>query len=247
MPTPPGKSLVPVEIDRDIKPLAELLAYLYGHRHGDRGSLPKFVRPVLTGEYLVVPNRVIGWADLLPQIQETLLAYRTKEKERQPFSLRYRHADGTLEDFSVLHGEVSVHESRFYLDAWVAELGGADVPALQHNRCFRLDRIQRVNGPVLGEWRDRLDSIQVVFELSGELARGSYEKHPKDLAIEYLGTPEDPCLRVTREVTNTFWFIREILPYGRDCRVIAPGEVRERIRDQVLGMTRNYEGDFSDG
>jgi hypothetical protein len=237
-----GKSVTPIEIDREIKVMAELVAYLHGHRHGDRGSLPKFVRPVLTGEYLVVPNRVIGWAELVPQIQEILLSYRDREKSRQPFSLRYRHSHGSMEDFSVLYGEVTVHEARFYLDAWVAEPGGPDVPALQHNRCFRLDRIQQVNGPVSGEWRDRLDSIQVVFELSGGLARGGYEKRPEDLSIEHLGTPQDPCLRVTREVSNTFWFIREMLSYGQNYQVIAPVEVLERVRNEVTVMFKKHSG-----
>lgn len=46
--------------------------------------------------------------------------------------------------------------------------------------------------------------------------------------------------QIVRRICSTFWFIREILPYGKDCVVVSPDSVRERIRSELMAAANNY-------
>lgn len=100
-----------------------------------------------------------------------------------------------------------------------------DLPELRHNWSLRLDRIiDAAIVPIAGEWRSCLDTILVEFELMGGLAH-AYQQRDSDITVEWISA--DPHIkRVQRRVNNTFWFIREILPYGKDCVVVSPDDVR---------------------
>ncbi|MGB3297297.1 MAG: WYL domain-containing protein [Phormidesmis sp.] len=47
-------------------------------------------------------------------------------------------------------------------------------------------------------------------------------------------------LRVVRRITNTFWFMRDILPYGADCEVIGPAHLREKVGAIAQQMHQRY-------
>ncbi len=40
--------------------------------------------------------------------------------------------------------------------------------------------------------------------------------------------------------TQTFWLIREVPPYGADCEVVSPANVRERLQQTLRAMCRRY-------
>lgn len=158
-------------------------------------------------------------------------------EQQQPFKLAYRDAADRPFEFSVCGGQLVPHERRTYLDCWCIESeGNQDIPPLQHNWSLRLDRI--VNAeliPLEQEWRS-LDTVLVQFELSGGLAY-AYEQRPEDTQVVWDGEVKT----VSREITNTFWFIRQILPYGKDCRVVAPAEVSRLLVAQLQAALEGYQ------
>ncbi|MGK7921430.1 MAG: WYL domain-containing protein [Trichodesmium sp.] len=46
--------------------------------------------------------------------------------------------------------------------------------------------------------------------------------------------------RVVRRVSNTFWFVREVLQYGADCVVISPEKLRSRIKQKLMETIKLY-------
>lgn len=60
---------------------------------------------------------------------------------------------------------------------------------------------------------------------------------------------DTPTRGINRNVSNTFWFLREVLPYKKDCVVISPKPVRDgrcanhrrhRVQDELKAMLENY-------
>lgn len=49
-----------------------------------------------------------------------------------------------------------------------------------------------------------------------------------------------PTRKIARRISSTFWFIREILPYGKDCVVVSPDSVRSRIGSELRDAVNNY-------
>lgn len=162
--------------------------------------------------------------------------------QQQPFQLSYLDAAGRISTYTVRYAEITFREKRNYLECWCEETeGNQDLPELRHNWSLHLDRIvDAAIVPIAGEWRSCLDSIEGEFELSGGLAH-AYQQRDSDIAVEWVSA-DPPRKCVTRHITNTFWFIREILPYGKDCVVVSPGSVRSRIIEQLEGALRNYLG-----
>ncbi|QUS61402.1 hypothetical protein IQE94_04595 [Synechocystis sp. PCC 7339] len=46
--------------------------------------------------------------------------------------------------------------------------------------------------------------------------------------------------QIIREISSTFWLLREILPYGQDCQVISPEGVRQRVIVELTSAVQNY-------
>ncbi|MDH6059157.1 WYL domain-containing protein [Chrysosporum bergii ANA360D] len=159
----------------------------------------------------------------------------------QPFQLSYQDAAGRILNFNVRYAVVRVHEKREYLDCWCEETtGNLDIPELMHNWSFRLDRI--TDAAVIsigGEWRCRLDQIEVEMHIFGGLAFG-YQAKPEDKVNEWL--PDEPKVRrVIRAVSSTFWFMREVMQYGPDCLVIVPENVRDRVKQKLRSLCELYD------
>ncbi len=104
---------------------------------------------------------------------------------------------------------------------------------LQHNWSLRIDRIpsDSLITPIpRGKWRNQLDSVSAEFQLFDGLARSYRTKTAIDIANELISN--DPLVRqITRQVTSSFWFFREILPYGEDCllALIMVGNMMARV------------------
>jgi predicted DNA-binding transcriptional regulator YafY len=76
--------------------------------------------------------------------------------------------------------------------------------------------------------------------LFGGLAFAYKSKTNNDSVNEWH--PDRPSVRrVIREVSNTFWFIREILRYGKDCEIVSPKPMRDRFQQQLQGLINLYQ------
>lgn len=169
-------------------------------------------------------------------------AWRLRAEEQiqnqQPFRLLYRNAQDSELEYTVRCAQVTFREKRFYLEIWCEEtedIPNTDFPELIHNRCLRLDRIQGIE-PIAGEWRNGLDFIQVYLHFYEGLVK-AYESKDNDISNEVIGEVR----QVVRRVSHPFWLIREILPYGKKCQVVAPQAIRDRVKEEIHAIYQHYQ------
>lgn len=158
---------------------------------------------------------------------------------QQPFQLSYQDAADRVWSFTIRHAQLVLHERRQYLDCWCEQTeGNQDIPDLAHNWCLRLDRIPDVAiTRIEGQWRSRLDSVDVEMHLLQGLAF-AYQAKPDDQVNEWL--TEQTVRRVLRQVSSTFWFFREVFRYGEDCLIVSPEGVRDRFKAKVRSLGEQY-------
>ncbi|MEE3715456.1 WYL domain-containing protein [Tumidithrix elongata RA019] len=163
-------------------------------------------------------------------------------RRQKPFQLSYQDAAERIWNFTIRYAEIAKHEDRQYLDCWCEETtNNQDLPELTHNWCLRLDRITDASvTPVTGTWHCGLATIPIEMHLSGGLAFAYRSKSNQDETNEWLSEPPQ-VRRVVRRVANTFWFTREVLRYGKDCKVASPQSVRDRIRQEIENMQELYK------
>lgn len=154
---------------------------------------------------------------------------------KQPFHLVYGKPSGDLSEFTVRYAELVPYEKRLYLQIWCEEPDNRPgIQALQHNRSLRLDRIRGIV-PVTGQWRGQLDTLAVELHLKGGLIHGYAPR---------AGDSEDSLTnntrRIVRQITNLFWFFREVRRYGPDCVVAGPTEVRARFAEEIATLYQKY-------
>ncbi|WP_066376952.1 WYL domain-containing protein [Anabaena sp. CA = ATCC 33047] len=188
--------------------------------------------------------------EILSFIENTPPAWRLQLDRyilrQQPFQLSYQDAAERVFNFTVRYAKINPHEKRQYLDCWCEETAdNKDVPELTHNWCFRLDRIlDAAITQIAGEWRSQLDEIEVEMHLLNNLAF-AYQAKPQDVFNEWL--PDTQRVRkVVRRVSNTFWFMREIMQYTPDCVIVAPENVRSLIKQKLISCCENYDLHLSD-
>jgi predicted DNA-binding transcriptional regulator YafY len=178
---------------------------------------------------------------LLERVSQPVEAWRIilnrQIAHHQPFRLYYRDTTQRDWQFTVRYAEIRFREKRYYLEIWSEETeGNLDVPELIHNWSFRLDRIQNlVATPTSGAWREGLDVIEVQMHFRGRL-KTAYEPHFDDVNDRQ----EEQYRRVTRRISSTYWFLREVRAYGKDCIVVAPQSVRDRAIQEARSMCENY-------
>lgn len=162
-------------------------------------------------------------------------------EKQQPFQLSYLDAASRQWSYMVRYAELAFREKRNYLECWCEEIeGNQDLPELRHNWSLRLDRITDAGiVPVGGVWRQGLDTVEVEFNLFGGLAH-AYQQRDTDIAVEWLSV-EPQTLRVIRQISNTFWFVREVLPYGKDCVVLEPYTVRQKVHSHLQAACDRYK------
>jgi hypothetical protein len=162
-------------------------------------------------------------------------------KQQQPFHLQYLDAAEHPHQFAIYHAKIANHDKRQYLDCWCQDIATSDtIPALQHNRSLRLDRIppETAITPINGKWRSQLDHILVTFNLSGNLAF-AYVPREEDKSNTWLNS-NPPTRQITRKISNTFWFYREILPYADNCEIIDPKDIRQNFLEKVRSLYQKY-------
>ena len=162
-------------------------------------------------------------------------------RRQQPFQLSYQDAAERVWQFTIRYATIAPHEDRQYLDCWCEETEGAQgLLDLQHNRSLRIDRIaDAAISRVSGQWRSGLATLPVEFHLFRGLAFAYRSKNAIDEINEWHEhLPQ--VRRVVRQVSSTFWLVREILRYGQDCEVVSPESVRELMKQEVLGLCDRY-------
>jgi predicted DNA-binding transcriptional regulator YafY len=162
-------------------------------------------------------------------------------RRQQPFQLSYQDAAERVFHFHIHYAEITTHEEYQYLDCWCEEsLGNLDIPELAHNWSLRLDRITDASTiSIAGKWRTQLDKINIEMHLLNRLAFAYKPKTNLDIENEWLANSPQ-TRRVVREITSTFWFVREILRYGKDCKVIAPERVCSMIKQELIDILLLY-------
>ncbi len=162
-------------------------------------------------------------------------------RRQQPFQLSYQDAANRLWSFTVRHAEINHREKREYLECWCEETeGNLDIVELMHNWSLRLDRIpEAAIVPIDEKWLPSLDYIEVEMHLFRGLAFAYKSKSNDIIPPEWL-EGDKRVRRVVRQVSNTFWFFREVLQYGADCVVVSPEKLRSRIKQKLLETLEHY-------
>ncbi|WP_416669140.1 WYL domain-containing protein [Egbenema bharatensis] len=165
-------------------------------------------------------------------------------RREQPFQLSYQDAADRIWNFTIRYAKVANREERQYLDCWCEETDGSqDLPELIHNRSLRLDRIpDAAITPISGSWRSGLDFIPVEFHVLNQLAFAYRTKKNLDMVNEWI-PDRHQTRRIIRTISSTFWFFREVFPYGADCVIVSPDSVRDRFRKEVCKLYQAYEPD----
>ena len=207
----------------------------------DSGYIPEaqtLIALVLERANLEPPQR----QSLLQLISQPVEAWQVlldqRIENRQPFRLYYQDAQKKAWEFTVRYAQIKVREKRFYLETWNEETeGNYDIPELAHNRSLRLDRITNLATlPIEGEWRDNQDFAKVQLHFYRGLAR-AYEAKAEDVSDTWDGNVR----KVVKEVSNTFWLIREVSQYWEDCEIVSPESVRDRVKQKLRLQCQQYD------
>ncbi len=183
------------------------------------------------GKFTVEPR-----SELYSPIEEKAMELIDQE---QPFRIAYVDAQVRAWSFTVRYAQRVRREKKYYLECWCEETqGNYDLSELQHNWSLRFDRISDAKLiPIEGEWRIGLDTVEVEFALLRGLAH-AYEPRSNDISDIWEGDESKRIIK--RNISSTFWFIREMLPYGKDCVVVAPEPVRDCVAKKLKAALENY-------
>lgn len=161
--------------------------------------------------------------------------------KKQPFEILYTNSQGQELIFNVHFAQIDFHEQRFYLNIWceetedVSEDNKKYFPELIHNRCLQFDRIQGIIHKS-GQWRESLDYIQVHLQFTGWMVK-AYKPREEDLEDVINGEAR----KITRQVFNPFWLVREIRGYDENCQIIAPSGLRNYFRQELIKICQQYD------
>ncbi|BAQ61517.1 hypothetical protein GM3708_1923 [Geminocystis sp. NIES-3708] len=160
--------------------------------------------------------------------------------EQKPFLLVYENSQKEQEIFNVCYGEIRFHEKRFYLEAWCEEVNlPPKIPELTHNWCFRFDRIKNILKSN-NRWRkEGLDYIEVILNFYGNMIK-AYESKLEDITFITEEDRKGDKLVIVRKVSNPFWLIREVLPYGENCQIISPESIKQQFMMEIEKISLLY-------
>lgn len=213
----------------------EQLACLSNKFWKGRGNVTGLLKDVAQGKRTIIPTRKplanASWAaEIMSRANECI-------QERQAFCLEYNDATLRRLTFEVQYAEIAFHEFQYYLECWTEDTeGNRDIEPLRHNWiALRPDRVINIQ-PLDAPWHEQgLDTIEVRFLLIGGWTR-AYIPQPDEQVIE-----REEGVEVIRPITSTFWFIRSILPYGKDCIILSPTEVRTQVAEHFRAALANYQ------
>lgn len=186
---------------------------------------------------------------------------------KQPFVVRYTNRAGTEQALTVVHARIRPEAHRFYLEVVsLEEHGNREIKPLRKNWVLRLDRVQAAEpllapvaqallspdelaintaapAPAGVEWQDVPPSVTATLRMTGTLAH-TYMRRAEDLkhAVEEDFRSKRRTLTVEREVTSSFWFLRDVLRHGGECEVVGPPELRGLVQAEVAQMHQRYQG-----
>ncbi|BAQ65843.1 hypothetical protein GM3709_2608 [Geminocystis sp. NIES-3709] len=90
-------------------------------------------------------------------------------------------------------------------------------------------------------WRKKgFDFIEVTLNFYGNMIK-AYESKLEDITVITEDDRKSDKLVIVRKVSNPFWLIGEVLPYGRNCEIIHPPEVRHKFIKEINIITNMYK------
>ncbi|HEX5973229.1 MAG TPA: WYL domain-containing protein [Gemmatimonadaceae bacterium] len=168
---------------------------------------------------------------------EHLAALRTAVRECHEVRLRYR-AGGAADSTTRV---ICPHSLVFAEQAWYVVATGDDGTM----RFFRLDRVEGVT--LLDGTFERDESIPARVQETGRAfasatsarMRVRYAPRIARWVAEREGhsLDADGSLTVEHPVADESWAVRHVLQYGPDAEVLAPAELREKVRDALYQST----------
>ncbi|MBW4500769.1 MAG: transcriptional regulator [Scytonema hyalinum WJT4-NPBG1] len=186
---------------------------------------------------------------LMKQISQSTQGWRIQiedwRKKQQPFYILYRNSQGQELEYTIRYAEPRSFDNRFYLLIWCEETHDVEneipeLPELWHNRCLTYDRIQSAV-PINGNWRGKLDSLEVHLHFYGWLKK-SYQFKDDDVDDKTIGDVR----QVVRRVVNPFWLIREVARYWDECVIVSPESMRDRLKHKLRTLCQLYEIETKD-
>lgn len=67
----------------------------------------------------------------------------------------------------------------------------------------------------------------------------AYQAKPEDLTVEWLAENQR-VRRVIKQVTSSFWFLREVMQYAPDCFIVSPAAMRDRLASKLRTLCQLY-------
>jgi hypothetical protein len=214
------------EYDRNLQAIASDLNYVWG----TKPSITALIKAIGKDELTLIKR---------PQTRSKHY-YRLKEQiqKKKPFSLHYIDSQSQVTQFTCLFAELFNFEGSDYLNVWASESHENptnpellyNYPELQNNYSLRIDRLPNdanfIEIEVEGLWKEEgLDKIEVQFELFGNMCY-AYTRLEGD-SREWLS---EKHLKVTRKITNIYWFLQTMKRYSPLVKVISP----KAIADEYL-------------
>ena len=101
--------------------------------------------------------------------------------------------------------------------------------------CFEPEMVGKVLPQVSTKYSAPMESVQVAFEISKEMAFRAYEE------LSNITVTDSGKLLCKIEVTDINWFLSYVLSYGSHMRVLEPLEIKERVKQEIEKMKHFYE------
>lgn len=227
------RNTVQLNVSEEEQQRFEAIAAQHGYLWGERGNQTSLYKAIAHYEVDVVKPKELDTLQSSKILN--LITHKT------PFRIGYADAAGRPFTFTARYAERVKRDNQYYLECWCDETeGNQDLEPLKHNWCLRFDRILNDENAIFpldpATWREQgMAIVPVQFELYGGLAH-AYRLRPNDHEDNWDGVVKT----VTRDVTSTFWFIREIVRYTKDCKVLSPDSVRNKIIEQFQQAIAGY-------
>lgn len=200
---------------------------LAGFKWGKKGTPTAALIAIASGTHQLIPTNGSHEGNQWISIAMDFIESKT------PIEIKYKTSNDTIEVIYARYAEIIRHELRYHLEIWSTQIGTDD--NLPYNQCLQFDRIVNIKAAI-AEWRSSLDMLEVEFCLDGKLT-DIYIPKPADILDERHGDKRV----IRRLISNTSWFIREIILYGENCEIIYPQQIQDLLIDQLKSTLDRYQ------